>query len=620
MANWANPVLTSTYANFVTEVKDRDVDTALWFEGSTSTNVPTNAKRYDATSHTFQKWNGTAWVAIDTSFSFPALTVSGGTVNGIGYLNASKAFTTSAALAFDGTTLSMTPTANVTALYFANSSVTKTDTTTQLFERTYTPTGTSSIYSVGTFSFKGKDNGGTTHTLADIVVTGTAFSAFPTRAYGVLSFNAYNYTGVVGASLQISNGYAQLDPDGAGSYFIWNNASFTPPTNGAQNLGSATNMWNNIYANGSVGIGTSSPGVKLHVAGSGRFTGFDTGYYNENVLAIGNASFNPKLGMASNSGYRWNTRIRDVGGSGEYVVRYEEGSLDALVIDRSGNLGLGVTPSAWSSGGNLQFPLGALSSSAALGTALNLNAYYNAGWKYQFSNTLALLYQQGGNGHVWFNAPSGTAGAAISFTQAMTLDASGNLGVGTSSPAGRLHIRQDTINAYFQCDNTGSITLNFGGTTTPNKGRILYSDNADLFAFYTNSTERARIDSAGQLHTQSTTGVVRAAYAARAFVNFDGTGTVAIRSNGNVTSITDNGVGDYTVNYTTAMTSANYSVNVTAVNSASGNSNVICAAIRAPSSAGVGAASVTTGSVRISVRTSSGNQIDSDCVNVAIFM
>jgi hypothetical protein len=47
-------------------------------------------------------------------------------------------------------------------------------------------------------------------------------------------------------------------------------------------------------------------------------------------------------------------------------------------------------------------------------------------------------------------------------------------------------------------------------------------------------------------------------YAARAWVNFNGTGTVAINASGNVTSITDNGTGDYTVNFTTAMSDANY--------------------------------------------------------------
>ena len=47
---------------------------------------------------------------------------------------------------------------------------------------------------------------------------------------------------------------------------------------------------------------------------------------------------------------------------------------------------------------------------------------------------------------------------------------------------------------------------------------------------------------------------------AKAWVNFNGTGTVAIRASGNVSSITDNGVGDYTVNFTSALADANYAV------------------------------------------------------------
>jgi hypothetical protein len=60
-------------------------------------------------------------------------------------------------------------------------------------------------------------------------------------------------------------------------------------------------------------------------------------------------------------------------------------------------------------------------------------------------------------------------------------------------------------------------------------------------------------------------------YGARAWVNFNGTGTVAIRASGNVSSITDNGTGDYTVNFTTAMSDANYG----AVGTVGGTSGVI---------------------------------------------
>ena len=60
--------------------------------------------------------------------------------------------------------------------------------------------------------------------------------------------------------------------------------------------------------------------------------------------------------------------------------------------------------------------------------------------------------------------------------------------------------------------------------------------------------------------------------AAKAWVNFNGTGTVAIRDHLNVSSITDNGTGDYTVNFTTAMQDSNYAVCVTGV-SATSNTN-----------------------------------------------
>ena len=60
-------------------------------------------------------------------------------------------------------------------------------------------------------------------------------------------------------------------------------------------------------------------------------------------------------------------------------------------------------------------------------------------------------------------------------------------------------------------------------------------------------------------------------YACRAWVNFNGSGTVAIRDSGNVSGITDNGTGDYTVNYTSTMPDANYTVFVSNIGSSSNN-------------------------------------------------
>ena len=99
-------------------------------------------------------------------------------------------------------------------------------------------------------------------------------------------------------------------------------------------------------------------------------------------------------------------------------------------------------------------------------------------------------------------------------------------------------------------------------------------------------------------------------YACRAWVNFDGTGTVSIRESGNVSSITDNGTGDYTVNFTTAMPDANYS----AVGACRGIS-------------GVGPTFVTfqdtsffsTTSARFDIRASDSSAKDTDVICISIF-
>lgn len=64
------------------------------------------------------------------------------------------------------------------------------------------------------------------------------------------------------------------------------------------------------------------------------------------------------------------------------------------------------------------------------------------------------------------------------------------------------------------------------------------------------------------------------AYACRAWANFNGTGTVAIRTSGNVSSITDDGVGLWTINFTTAMQDANYSAVVQYDHQSSGNRSI----------------------------------------------
>jgi hypothetical protein len=134
------------------------------------------------------------------------------------------------------------------------------------------------------------------------------------------------------------------------------------------------------------------------------------------------------------------------------TIAFAEGGVESARFDPAGNFGLGVTPSAWATqvkaaevnttGGLASFSSGTGSQQTWL---LN-NAFFDSGfaWRYKFTGTAAMRYAQDAGQHQWYTAPSGTAGNAISFTQAMTLDASGNLLVGTTSAGGRLTVRAAT--------------------------------------------------------------------------------------------------------------------------------------------------------------------------------
>jgi hypothetical protein len=98
---------------------------------------------------------------------------------------------------------------------------------------------------------------------------------------------------------------------------------------------------------------------------------------------------------------------------------------------------------------------------------------------------------------------------------------------------------------------------------------------ADTIAFSEGGVESMRLDSSANLQFNSGYGSVATAYACRAWVSFNGTGTVAIRGSGNVTSITDNGVGDFTINMTNAMPDTNYAVNLTSRITATGIAPVV---------------------------------------------
>jgi len=250
-----------------------------------------------------------------------------------------------------------------------------------------------------------------------------------------------------------------------------------------------------------LGIGTSSPSVKLDVKGG-----------NANQAIFNNAGEQYTQvnwqNNGTNKGAIWvnnTTSLFELYGYSGVGMTFSTNATERMRLDSAGNLGLGVTPNAGTSGKVFQITDAGHFMASGSTVYIDANAYFDSGWKYITSAAASNYYQSSG-AHIWQTAASGTAGNAISFTQAMTLDASGNLGVGTTSPVGRFSVAGGESNFTSLSTVSGTSRVNIGADATnafvrsydSSGGLIFGTINATPIKIFTNGGEVARFDSSGR--------------------------------------------------------------------------------------------------------------------------
>ena len=201
---------------------------------------------------------------------------------------------------------------------------------------------------------------------------------------------------------------------------------FNGTTGEVQNSGIFIDDINNL------GINTSNPLTRLVISnGSEENIEFSTGV-TSSALNGGYIQYIHRVSPSIRPDFNYYLS----GGGGAH--KFFTNDIERMRIDANGNVGIGVTPSAWGGASNaLQIGNVGILNDEGRNVASFSNNSYHANGVYKYIQELsATIYQQYNGAHRWQTAPSGTAGNAITWTNAMTLNNNGNLLVGTTTDNG----------------------------------------------------------------------------------------------------------------------------------------------------------------------------------------
>jgi len=330
---------------------------------------------------------------------------------------------------------------------------------------------------------------GGTATLASATITGDL------TAGGNVGFGTTNLTSVAGYnSLKINNATngAIIDLAQGNAYkgrLVATASDFAFQTAGTIPIIMQVGG-NNSYRIDTAGLFTwydGAGGTRMTLNSTGLGVGVVPSTYK---LEVGNGSVDARALFKSNNAFSIGVQNGAsgiggwIGSTGNNILTFSgnDGTMKVTISD-PGNVGVGVTPSAWGAGAKA-FEIGSLGSGISSGSTFGgtlystCNAYNDGSWKYARNVAASLYGMNNDKSFAWYqssNSPS--VGGAITFTQAMTLDASGNLLVGTTSVGG--------VNGItLQPSATTPTVVTVGSASTGGTAYLLYSTGASANRFY----------------------------------------------------------------------------------------------------------------------------------------